>query len=145
MVDVGCGIGSFLAAFVEAGIPDVCGIDFPPRDAALLQISQDRFVAHDLSEPVKEGRRYDLALCLEVAEHMPRGHAGILVQSLTTLSDIVVFSAAIPRQGGWEHVNEQWQDWWAGKFKAHGYLAIDSIRDRIWNDKSFPSITVKTF
>lgn len=138
VVDVGCGIGSFLAAFIKTGVPDVCGIDLPPSDEALLQIPLDLFVPHDLTLPIEKSRKYGLALSLEVAEHMPLVHANTLVQSLTSLSDIVVFSAAIPRQGGWEHINEQWQDWWARKFADHGYVAIDSIRDRIWNDESIP-------
>jgi len=50
------------------------------------------------------------------------------VENLVNLSDIILFSAAIPNQGGDRHVNEQWPSYWVKKFKERGYVAIDPIR-----------------
>jgi hypothetical protein len=50
------------------------------------------------------------------------------------LAPAVLYSAAIPRQGGENHINEQWQSWWVERFRNHGYAAIDCVRNRIWND-----------
>jgi hypothetical protein len=31
-------------------------------------------------------------------------------------------------------VNEQWPDYWAAKFQARGYSAVDILRPMLWND-----------
>ena len=58
------------------------------------------------------GRRFDLALCLDVTEHLPRECADPLVTLLTSLAPVVAFSAAIPVQDSYNHVNCQWPAYW---------------------------------
>lgn len=132
VVDVGCGIGVWLSGFVELGVTDIIGVDgaYVPRD--LLVIPQDRFRAADLTQPLQLGRTFDVALSLEVAEHLPGEVAGAFVASLTSLAPVVIFSAAIPIQGGRGHVNEQWQTYWARLFGEQGFVAVDAIRPEIW-------------
>jgi hypothetical protein len=72
-------------------------------------------------------------MSIEVAEHLPAANAESFVDSLVRLGDIILFSAAIPFQGGTNHLNEQWQTYWAEHFKKKGYIAIDCIRNKIWN------------
>jgi hypothetical protein len=48
---------------------------------------------------------------------------------------VVLFSAAIPFQGGTHHLNEQWPDYWAALFKNHDYVPIDCIRRGIWGNQ----------
>jgi hypothetical protein len=83
---------------------------------------------------VQINRRFDLAVSLEVAEHLESGFAKGFVRSLVKLSSLVLFSAAIPYQGSPFHVNEQWPDYWAALFAEHGYVVIDCIRPTIWNN-----------
>jgi len=80
-------------------------------------------------------RKYDLAISLEVAEHLPEQFADLFVKTLILHSDIILFSAAIPGQGGQNHLNEQWPDYWIEKFSKHGYFFHDLIRPLIWNNK----------
>jgi hypothetical protein len=77
-------------------------------------------------------RTFDLAISLEVAEHLPEEAADAFVESLTRLASVVLFSAAAPYQGGEHHVNERWPVYWAERFATHGYLSVDCIRRRIW-------------
>ena len=133
VVDVGCGVGTFLEQFRSHGVAWTQGIDGDYVDREMLRIDQDRFEARDLSQPLSFDRRFDLAISLEVAEHLPPGRALSFVDDLTRLSDLVLFSAAIPGQGGTHHVNEQWQDYWAGRFRDVGYSSIDAIRHQIWD------------
>jgi SAM-dependent methyltransferase len=135
VIDVGCGIGTWLSVFVELGVPDVTGVDGDHVDPATLAIPRDRFLPRDLERPLDLGRRYDLALSLEVAEHLECRGANAFVDSLTSLAPVVVFSAAVPHQGGRHHINEQWQDWWAAKFSDRGYTTIDMIRPAAWDDE----------
>jgi hypothetical protein len=81
---------------------------------------------------VELDRKYDLAICLEVAEHLPVSSAGTLVDSITRASDLILFSAAIPLQTGTHHINEQWQDYWAALFDQRGFVASDIVRPAIW-------------
>jgi SAM-dependent methyltransferase len=138
VIDVGCGVADFLAQFMNRGIVDVTGVDLA-IDTALLQIPQERFTPHDLSKPFKVARKYDLVVSLETAEHLPESAAETFVDTLVNLGDVVVFSAAVPEQDGFRHINLQWQDYWADRFRARGFVPVDCIRDRIWTDETIPS------
>ena len=71
---------------------------------------------------------------LEVAEHIPPECADIFVESLTWgLAPVIMFSAAVPGQGGTLHLNEQWPAYWASKFAQHGYVLIDCLRPQLWD------------
>ncbi|HZU73372.1 MAG TPA: methyltransferase domain-containing protein [Acidimicrobiales bacterium] len=133
VVDLGCGTGTWLAAFVEAGVDDVTGVDGDWVPRQMLNFPVERFVAHDLGQPVRLGRGFDLAVSLETAEHLPAGAADSFVASLVGLAPVVLFSAAVPGQGGTGHVNEQWPEYWARRFGAHGYRVIDCLRPRFWH------------
>ncbi|MEO8224549.1 MAG: methyltransferase domain-containing protein [Gammaproteobacteria bacterium] len=134
-IDVGCGVGTWLSVLEKRGVGAVQGVDGPWVDIANLVIPAQSFVHHDLKQDRDFGRRFDLAISLEVAEHLPPERAAGFVSWLTGLSDVVLFSAATPRQGGKNHCNEQWQDYWSALFAAQDYLPLDFIRARIWNDR----------
>jgi SAM-dependent methyltransferase len=134
VIDVGCGTGTWLAVFLEHGVDDVRGIDGAYVEPVALEIPRDRFMAADLREPLHVTEKYDLAVSLEVAEHLPPQCAASLIDSLVGLAPVILFSAAIPGQGGVQHLNEQWPDYWVELFRARGYLAIDCIRPRIWSN-----------
>jgi SAM-dependent methyltransferase len=134
VVDVGCGLGTWLSAFREFGVQDVFGIDGAHVSRTLLEIPEERFAAVDLTARFAAERRFDLALSLEVAEHLPATASDAFVDSLVRLSDFVAFSAAIPKQGGEGHVNEQWPDYWIGRFASRGYEVVDCLRRRTWTD-----------
>ncbi|MEG3960067.1 glycosyltransferase [Microcoleus sp. herbarium2] len=134
VVDVGCGTGSWLAAFQKLGIADCLGIDGDYVDRTLLQIPLNQFQSADLKQPLQINRKFDLAISLEVAEHLPATCAENFVNSLTQLAPMILFSAAIPFQGGVEHVNEQWPQYWVYYFQKNGYAVIDCLRKKIWNN-----------
>src|SRR5262245_6908203 len=134
VVDVGCGPGGWLAELRKHGVEDIFGIDGPWIDAEMLEIPKDRFRVADLRQPIRESRRFDLVLSLETAEHLPPQSAQTFVESLTGLGSVIVFSAAIPFQGGKNHINEQWPDYWAALFEKCGYTFVDCLRPRIWTN-----------
>ncbi len=139
VVDVGCGRGVWLRIFTERGVPDVFGVDGDYIERDKLEIPRDRFLAADLTAPMNLGRRFDLSVSLEVAEHLPESAAGTYIETLVSLAPAVLFSAAIPNQGGIHHVNEQWPRYWADHFHNHGYVCIDCLRMRLWQlDKVQP-------
>jgi hypothetical protein len=133
VADFGCGIGVWLEEAEKLGATRLYGIDGDWVDRDRLSPSI-KFQAQSLEEPALLPERVDLALCLEVAEHLPESAAPILVDSLCRAADIILFSAAIPGQGGLHHVNEQWPSYWYKLFEAHGYQCADTIRPLIWNN-----------
>lgn len=134
VVDVGCGPGKWLAAFRRCGVDDLLGIDGEYAHGQNLEIPPQQFQGRDLSQPFRLGRSFDLALCLEVAEHLPPERAEGLVADLCRLAPVCCFSAAIPGQGGAGHINEQWQDYWADLFARQGRGTLDLIRAQVWDD-----------
>jgi SAM-dependent methyltransferase len=136
VVDVGCGVGAWLAAFGEQGVSDFLGVDGDYVDRTELRIPLERFVAADLVAGFMSERRFDLAVSLEVGEHLSAEAAPRLVESLVALAPAVLFSAAIPGQGGIAHVNEQWPAYWAELFARHDYRPLDLVRGEVWDDES---------
>lgn len=132
VVDVGCGTGTWLRAADELGVHDYFGYDGP--HVRQLYIAKDRFAAADLNRPLQPNRKFDLAISCEVAEHLPASSAASFIATLTSLSDVVLFSAAIPGQGGVHHLNEQWPAYWQALFRDKNYSTYDCIRMRVWND-----------
>jgi SAM-dependent methyltransferase len=135
VVDIGCGTGTWLSVFKAHHIDDITGIDGHWVQDELLLIPKSCFLAHDLTQNLSVGRRFDLAISLEVAEHLDKKYARNFVSTLVKLSSVVLFSAAIPFQEGTHHVNEAWPDYWAELFKEHEYVPIDCIRESIWNNE----------
>jgi SAM-dependent methyltransferase len=132
VLDVGCGPGTWLAAFSRHGVNDFHGVDSMPR--SFSRLDQNAFELVDLGAGYRPQRRYDLALCIEVAEHLPAASAGVLIDSLVAAAPVVAFAAAIPGQGGIGHINEQWPSYWRELFATRGYLQHDVIRGHIWDD-----------
>jgi hypothetical protein len=125
-----------LAAALEAGARHTIG--FEGSWVSELEDERIDFRQGDLELPLRGAERSDLVISLEVAEHLSAGRADSFVDDLCAIGDRILFSAAIPGQGGRGHVNEQWQSWWASKFTSRGYGVIDCVRPLIWNDALIP-------
>lgn len=130
VADFGCGQGAWLSVWRNTGA-SVMGVDGPSVDAQQLMIDAHEFRTADLGQPIDLGRRFDLVQSLEVAEHLPPESAPGFIETLTTHGPLVMFSAAVPGQGGEHHINEQRLEYWREKFSDRGYVAIDCIRPQI--------------
>jgi SAM-dependent methyltransferase len=136
IVDVGCGVGTWLRAWEDLAASSVTGVDGSYVKIDALQIDKAKFIPMDLVNPGPvPGAPFDLAQSLEVGEHLPEQAASRFVKFLCSLSDVVLFGAAIPHQGGTHHINEQWPEYWAELFDQNGFSVFDVIRPKIWNNK----------
>ncbi|MDR2814817.1 MAG: class I SAM-dependent methyltransferase [Prevotellaceae bacterium] len=133
-VDFGCGIGTWLAALQEIGVKEIKGYDGSWVDRKMLMIPTECFTEVDLNKEIFVGKKYDLAISVEVAEHLYPNSAELFIKSLVKSADVILFSAAIPFQGGTNHINEQWPEYWNKIFNKNGYIAMDLLREQIWNE-----------
>jgi SAM-dependent methyltransferase len=138
VLDLGCGIGTWLRAFAGDGRRDVFGIENERLDPCHLEVDPNLILLADLNHRLDLHRRFDLVVCLEVAEHLAPEAAEVVVGNCTRHADVVLFSAAIPGQQGRIHLNEQLPEYWVGLFSAQGYAVFDIIRPLIWDDQNIP-------
>lgn len=134
IVDFGCGSGTWLYIANKYGCKDILGLDGDYIDPSWQLIDRKYFQAADFTKKVKLEKKYDLAISLEVAEHIPEEFSDIYLTSITNSSDIILFSAAIPNQEGTNHVNEQYPSYWINKFSKYGFKIYDVLRQKFWND-----------
>ena len=141
VLDVGCGVGTWLRAGLELGAEEVLGTDGEYVDPAMLVIDPGRFIPADLAAARlpdvlggEAARPFDLVICMEVAEHLPHHRGPSFVAELATLCDAVLFSAAVPFQYGTNHLNEQWPEYWSILFRGQGFECFDPLRAELWND-----------
>ncbi len=134
--DFGAGTGAWLAEFLKHGAKTVLGYDANRLVPALLHLPvKNMLQGCDFTAlSFKPKMCSQLAISLEVAEHLPETSAAHFVQVLTQAAPCVVFSAALPGQGGTEHLNEQHPAYWQKLFAERGYVAFDPVRPLIYNN-----------
>jgi len=135
VIDIGCGLGTWLYVFKSHGVEKILGVDGNHLDTNLVVINKDDLLLINLEEEFVIDRKFDLAISLEVAEHLSESSADHFIKSLTKLSDVIVFSAAIPGQGGQNHINEKWIGYWQSRFAKYDFLLSDEIRPLFWNNE----------
>jgi SAM-dependent methyltransferase len=107
-VDIGCGDGRYVRNLNGHGIKCV-GFDGYPETIKIPACG-----VCDFSKPVDVGK-FDLVLCLEVGEHIPRKYEQIFLDNVVRAAfDWIVLSWAIPGQGGNGHVNCR-DNWYIAK------------------------------
>lgn len=134
VIDFGCGSGAWLKVAKEIFHSKVLGVDqhsFLDTDMLILP---DEYLAHNLEMPLHIGYKFDLAISVEVAEHIAEEFADTFIGSLCNHSDVVLFSAALPMQGGTGHINEKPCSYWTKKFAQYDFYAIDCLRPQIWDN-----------
>ncbi len=136
VVDFGCGLGTWLKVWQEKGVLDILGIDGDYVNQNKLYIEKKYFKVFDLNKKISLEKKYDLALSLEVAEHIEEKNADTYIDNLTSSADIILFSAAIPKQADIKigHINEQWPEYWQDKFSKKGFIMLDFLRAKIFNN-----------
>ncbi len=142
VLDVGCGTGAWLNEFTRCNVSDVYGVDGISIENREFAIDPNLFKLVDLRYGWNLGRKFDLAVCFEVAEHLPPESAPELIKSVSRHTDLIIFSAACPFQGGQGHINCQWPSYWQAIFNDYGFSCVDSLRSIIWQD-DFPEYWYK--
>lgn len=133
VADIGCGEGLFLRTLAEQGVK-VIGCDI---SEAAIRLAPDTFTVFqaDATKPIRFNHRFDVCICVEIAEHIPNRYSKTLVQNVTSASDVAFFTAAPPWQGGVGHINEQPAEFWVRLFAEEGYeldqATTDTLKQRM--------------
>lgn len=135
VLDVGCGTGAWGLSFAPE---DYTGVDGEYVREESLLIDKKQFIAKDLSKKINLHKQFDLVISLEVGEHIDPACVDTYIDNLCRHGKTILFSAAIPHQGGNNHVNEQWPSYWIKKFNEKGYHTYDIIRSFIWDNQDIP-------
>jgi SAM-dependent methyltransferase len=132
--DVGCGVGTWLKAWREAGVPEIAGVDGNEIGDEFLYVPREQIRVADLDDMVSQfdgtigGKKFDLVTSLEVGEHLKPESSEKFIRFLTGHADVVLFSAALPLQGGENHINCQPLQFWVDLFARNGFECYDTIR-----------------
>lgn len=130
VLDIGGGEGWWAQEFKNYGC-SVKGVD--GKYVTISPLGED-FIAADITKSLQWLAPADLVVCLEVAEHLEAKYAVSFVADLSALAPTILWSAAIPRQPGVNHVHCQWPTFWQNLFAEHGKVMSGKIRDQFWND-----------
>ena len=132
-LDLGCGVGSWSAALEQKGINHFVMVDHPAlQKEALLVRQKDIFQPVNLDTDLPAPGRYDLALCIEVLEHFTAERALEIFHFLSSQSDLVLFSAAVPGQHGKGHINCRRHAYWHQQFAAQGFDYYDGFKPQLF-------------
>ena len=147
LIDLGCATGHYLFYSLKEGVSDILGIEGSPVAFSNLLVDEKYIVQHDLRRPLILDRKYDIALSIDVAEHIDKKYFDIYLKSVCDSSDLIIFSAAIPNEGGLYHVNEQSHEWWILRFKKYFFRfnkkMVDLIEQKMEENAIFgPNIMV---
>lgn len=132
VMDLGCGTGGYLKRFNELGASMVYGLE--GTQGALDHAVVSTIAKHDLRIPYRSEAKYDLVQCLEVAEHIHKIYADVLVETIGSLckpGGVIMFTAAPPDQGGVHHINLQPREYWIEKFEARNCVYLKPLTEEL--------------
>ncbi|BAZ50392.1 hypothetical protein NIES4103_30080 [Nostoc sp. NIES-4103] len=133
VVDFGCGPGHLSRELAKLGVKGTAIDGFSHPDFSNLDVEFQSVNLNDSSAigNIFTNRTFDVAICLEVAEHLNPSVSSELVAWLTKVAPVVVFSAAVLGQDGVGHINLQPRDFWHSQFTRHSFLCADRIREQL--------------
>ena len=135
VIDIGSGICGFLKAANEFDIEDVIGVDGDYVNPNDLLVKKENFIPYNLENKLNLKRKFDLVVSLETAEHIDKKFAQTFIDTITSLGNLVLFSAAQIGQGGVNHVNCQSLQYWEDLFNLFNFEKHSNIVYEFTKDK----------
>jgi len=128
VLDFGCGDGHWLKAFHDIGVGTVCGVELWPIANEFVTDAAQLFI-HDLRKPLNLGKKAELVICIEVAEHLSKQDGDTLCETIVQhMDNVLLFSAAGLRQQGTGHINLQSEDYWVKRIEEQGAIKYSPMK-----------------
>lgn len=144
VVEFGCGVGTWLAAAKSLGVEHVLGYEGDGPDDGHLLVEADEFRRIDFATATPlSSARHDLALSLDVAQHLPHAAVAPFIAALCGATDFVIFSAAAPGRGDTGPINKTWPAYWTDLFAEHDFAALDPFHEQNGYDGGIKSTYCK--
>lgn len=146
LIDIGSGQGVWLISISEKfnSVSRTVALDLQPHESSFfdeLKQSGTNFefieVDFEVSKKLPE-ENFDIAICLEVLEHLTAGTAVEVAQEIGRKCSFVIFSAAITGQGGTGHINERKFSYWMDLMRKQGFVALDVFRPALEKSREVP-------
>jgi len=125
ILDLGCGIGSFLSGAVLVGCEDVIGIELNYENSKKYIVKNIfPYIKYgDITKDINLKRQFDCVISIEVAEHLSPGETDSFIKNLVYYSrKYIIFSAAAPGQPGRGHINLRKRSLWIRDIVSHGVV-----------------------
>ena len=130
VLDLGSGAGYYLREFTKLDI-EVFGLEASPTGVNLSG-SNVLALSYDLRRPVHLSKRFDVVMCVEVAEHIPKSSSSVLVKSIcSSANNFVIFTAAPPGTPGSDHINCQPEQFWFTLFNSNGFVLRTDLTEEL--------------
>jgi hypothetical protein len=124
VIDWGCGTGFLLERLAEQGVQKLRGIEGSEDASKFWNDTIKDVIKIQNVVQYKAKEKYDVAVCMEVAEHIPANDSSKLVKNVTnSTSNFVWWTAAPPGQGGTGHINCRDICYWVREFESCGFVA----------------------
>jgi SAM-dependent methyltransferase len=144
VIDVGCGTGALLGALRDKGC-DVFGLEYSKAGLDYCVTRGLPVKSFDIkTDTFTPEEPFNLAVSMEVAEHLPESSADQYISLLVNLAEVIVFTAATPGQGGLDHINEQPHSYWISKFAEKGFN-YHREQSKLWRQDWKHSSTVSSW
>ena len=135
VIDIGCGTGTWLSVCAEHAVSRLVGVDGTWNSQEKMVNPRIEFHAVDLNAVFSTNESFDLAMSLEVAEHIRPECSENIVDSLTGAAGAILFGAAFAGQPGDGHINTRPHSFWFEHFVKRGYVMFDLFRPVFWNNE----------
>lgn len=120
VLDAGCAMGFLVEALRAKGV-EAWGIDI--SEYAISQVHESvKAFCNIGSVTASLARRYDLVVCIEVLEHLPKAAAEAAVANFCAHTDDILFSSSPNDFAEPTHYNVQPPEYWAEQFARHGFF-----------------------
>lgn len=129
-------MGTWCKAASDLGVENILGLDQHVYEQQYMLISDKNYIRFNLKNKLNGYGPFDIAISVEVAEHIDNTYVDSFIRNVCSQSNVVLFSAALPFQGGTGHINEKRCSFWKQKFNKYGYEIIDCIRPHFWDDQN---------
>lgn len=139
-LDIGGGAGSWCTAAKGLGVQHVRLVDACPPNQVIPELTQEEQIQANLEDGIPYLGKFDLVICIEVIKHLSESAASSLLKQMTSCTNFILFSAAIPGQGGIGHINERLHDYWHEKFSELEFEKYDVIRPMLISRPDISSI-----